>query len=284
MENLPFKVQQLADWLEEMRQSESVPWLLEGLVPAQGITIITGRQKKEGHKSWLARLMSVSMASGKPFAELKPTSPTPVWYIDREGAPKLTQEAWDMLGTGMAFSYEWTRPNLHYTSMGAFFLTEKMHVDAACRYVVEHGIKCVIVDTFAKSFIGDENDASVVGAALRGVAKIQNAGAAVVIVHHLRKGQLSVKGTEPMPDEDIRGSGALAGGYDMHLAVRRYAELDNTMLLLYGGKYAEWKAAELHWDIRSDGFVDPTTGETLGTARLKMTSIPYPEVESYDDE
>lgn len=284
MDNLPFKVQQLADWLAEMRLLEDAPWLIEGLVPAQGITIITGRPKKEGHKSWLARLLAVSMASGRPFADLKPAGPVPVWYIDREGAPKLTQKAWDMLGTGMAYDYEITRPNLHYTSMGSFFLTEKSHVDVACRYVVENGIKCVIIDTLAKSMIGDENDASAMGGALRAVAKIQNAGAAVIIIHHIRKGQLSVKGTEPTPDEDIRGSGALAGGYDMHLGVRRYAELDNTMLLLYGGKYAEWKAAELHWDIRSDGFVDPTTGETMGTARLKMTSIPYPEVESYDDE
>lgn len=276
--HLPYKIEELVDWLELTRNQEIQPWLLDGLIPAQGIVILSGRQKKEGHKSWLARLMAVAMASGKTYAGLTPSGPVHTWYIDREGAPKLTAEAWDMLARGMGIDFEDTRGRLKYTSMGAFFLTEKAHVDAACRYVAAHGIKCVIIDTLAKSFIGDENSSEIIGAALRNVAKIQNAGAAVVLVHHLRKGQLSIKGGEPTPDEDLRGSGALAGGFDMHLAVRRYPSSPE-MFLLYGGKYAPPRAAELAWDIRD---VKSPAGTQVGTAVLSMNQIDYPQMDEDD--
>lgn len=278
-----FAVQLFEEWVLNVKGLADIPWLLTGMVPAQGITLLTGRQKKEGQKSWLARLMALSMTTGRKFGLIDPPQSINVWYIDREGAPKLTLDAWEKLSRGMNIDFKETQGRLHYTHLGAFYLNNKEHVGRACEYIKKHTIKCVIIDTFAKSFQGDENDAQSTGKALQACSLIQQAGAAVVLVHHLRKGAFATKGDEPTPDEDIRGSGALAGGFDMHLAIRKYDGLGSAMWLLYGGKYVEWRAAKLRWTI-GDDFVDGVTGEVYGAAALDMIAEEWPVIEQTEHE
>ncbi|MDB4890351.1 MAG: DnaB domain protein helicase domain protein [Gemmatimonadetes bacterium] len=73
----------------------------------------------------------------------------------------------------------------------------------------------VIFDTFARCFVnGDENSARDVGVAISSIDRIRNeCGAAVLVVHHSRKG-----------DDVERGSSALRGALDMAAHTKREGE------------------------------------------------------------
>jgi hypothetical protein len=100
----------------------------------------------------------------------------------------------------------WTRP-----SLGEWVKFTKHVAEVVRRY----GIKLVCIDTLsAISPCDDENDAAKMMAALRPLHAITGAGAAVLLVHHPRKGD----GSE---GQASRGSGALPGFVDVIVEMRR---------------------------------------------------------------
>src|SRR6185312_3317450 len=63
---------------------ESVPWLVEGLLPAFGMSALVGKPKKG--KSTLARQLCVAVAQGKKFLE-RDTTQSSVFYVALEEKP-----------------------------------------------------------------------------------------------------------------------------------------------------------------------------------------------------
>lgn len=253
--------QPLPAWVHKALTDPSPPWLIENMIPAGGLTIIAGRPKLS-KKSWLAMLMGMTMASGTEAAGLKPTAKVPVLYLSLEGAPYSTAERFKMLEAGQKLPLA-SCTEMYFSLNEGFFLDDPSCVKELCTFISDHKIQCVIIDTFARSFRGDENDAKDVGAAMRGVNELLQTGTAVVLVHHLRKVQNKQQADLFDPDSDMRGSSALAGAMDQCISIKNIPNPQGNgydTVYVVGGKAAEYVGRDAEWTI--DGTV----------ARLSMSA------------
>jgi RecA-family ATPase len=230
-------------------------WLLPGFVPAQGLVIVAGRPKI-AKKSWFAYLATMAISSGKQAGPFQPERAANVLFYSRDGAPGPIAHRFRALERGHNIALS-ECDGLYWVQNGAVFLDEPGHVKQICKVVVALKIECVVFDTFARSFRGNENDAKDVGAAMRGIEKIRDTGAATMLVHHLGKSKVQGVGGEPDPDAGLRGSSALAGAYDNIISIQEL-EIDGEReeWAVVGGKYVDFCGYKQHWDIRNgDGDV-----------------------------
>jgi hypothetical protein len=113
----------------------------------------------------------------------------------------------------------------------------------------DNKIGLVVFDTLAKSMLGDEDSAENIGRVVRGVEEARSYGFSVLILHHLSKQQASLVGGNYDPDRDMRGSGALAGAYETHQAVRHYSYNHKRADLLVANKDGGEFAHKHHWEF-----------------------------------
>lgn len=251
-------------WVEETLKSEGPQWLLPGFVPQQGFVIIAGRPKLS-KKSWLMSLMMMSLGTGRELGPFKPTKASPVLIMSREGSPPPVASRFDVLARTYGLSLSELSTSFIQQN-GSFFLDDPKYVKEVLNFITSNGIAAVAIDTFARSFQGDENNARDVGAAMRGLERIRDAGAAVVLVHHVRKGKTELRGGYPDPDSGMRGSSALAGAYDNIINIQDLVvEGEPELWAVVGGKYMEFVAYKQEWDIRDnkDGKLEYAKLETF---------------------
>lgn len=250
----PFSPPTLAEWAVAVRSDKSPSFIIDGVLPTDNLVLLSGLPK-ESHKTWFAMLTALVAATGQSVGELKCTERTPVLYIYQEGARLATLNRFHAIMRAHDLGDVEQIEGFWFHHRSDFQLEMTGDVDDICKFVRANGIGVVYIDTLAKSISGDENSAKEIGAAIRATSKIRDAGATVVLVHHLRKGSPSLTaGTTgyPDPDKDIRGSGALAGAYEMHWAIRAYPNRDpreRKQSLLIGGKEADWKHFDYKWEI-----------------------------------
>lgn len=239
-------------WVDETMKNPDPDWILPGFIPAQGLVIIAGRPKI-AKKSWLAYAMAMSTASGVASGPFAPSRKTNVLFLSREGAPGPIAERFLLLEPGLGIPL-WKCSNLYFVQNGAFFLDEPAHIKWLLQVIQEKQIGVVFIDTFSRSFRGDENNARDVAAAMRGVEKVRDAGAATVLVHHLGKSKVQGVGGTPDPDAGLRGSSALAGAYDSIISVQQ-VEIDGSaeMIAVVGGKYVDFGMYSYDWAIDKQG-------------------------------
>lgn len=248
---MPDNLENLGEFVARSLSEPSPPWIIENFIPVKGMTIIAGRPKR-AKKSWLAYLMAMCAASGKSTNEFKVPRPVKVLFFSREGAPVKVAERFIQLerGTGIKIS---DCGNLFWVQNGNWWLDDEKHVKQVIAWIDTLGVELVVWDTFARSFRGNENDARDVGAALRGVEAIRDAGAATLLVHHLGKGRIETLGGTADPDAGLRGSSALAGAYDVICSIQEHT-IDGTFqqIMISGGKYDDFKEYGYDWHIDDD--------------------------------
>lgn len=235
----PFNPPTLDVWAEQVRNDPSPTWLVDRLVPADNLILLSGHPK-DAKKTWFA--MFVALEAAKKGHK--------VLYIYREGSRRPTLNRFEALCREQAcFS------NIYFHHRGGFWLDEGSWVKRAARFIRQNGIALAIIDTFAKSMQSDENSSQHVGRAVQAAECLRDSGATVVLVHHLRKANHSLSNGDsgtPEPDKDLRGSSALAGAYETHWAIRSYATVDSKepqTFLLIGGKESEWAAYSYEWSF-----------------------------------
>ncbi len=240
----------IGDWVDAALASSVPLWLLDGFVPAQSLVVVSGRPKLS-KKTWFSYLAAMSMSSGQPVGPFRPANAVGVLYINKEGADQATAHRFKALCAGHGMSLAGMQ--LHFMQRAGFFLDEPRHLKEMCAYITAHNIKCVFIDTFAKCFRGDENNARDVGAALRGVEKFRDAGSSVVLVHHIKKAKVELIGGIPDPDAGLRGSSALAGAYDNIISIQDL-EIDGNLetWAVVGGKYLDFAGYQQEWTIKQD--------------------------------
>jgi RecA-family ATPase len=69
-------------------------WLLPGLLPAQGLTVLAGRPKVG--KYWLALDIALSLAAGREVLGLRPPAEAPTLYIALEDNPRRLKNRLEM--------------------------------------------------------------------------------------------------------------------------------------------------------------------------------------------
>lgn len=227
-------------------------WLVDGLLPAQGLTVLAG--KKKLGKSWLAAQILVAAAQGSPFLG-RATLPGPVLYICLEDgdarlqARLLRQRAPHDLPAHYCFG-----PLYPLDSPSGMQQLEAVARDAAPTLL--------IIDTLAAARSGraDENDASSMAALtndLRNASRSLHT-AVLLVAHHGKRQSGADAG------DDIRGSSAIAAASDANLGLYRSA---SGYLLRVEGRDMPESAIPLALDPDTMQFSAASAGQSADPAR-----------------
>lgn len=182
-------------------------WLIEGMFEQNSLVMVAG--PSGNYKSFLAIDWSMCMASGRKWNN-RPTVTQKVLYVLGEGKSNLLKrlESWmhynqispaERTSINQNFRVTFEVPQLavkdDVTSMLARLVTEEFEP------------KVIIIDTFARSFVGmDENDAKDTGLWIEQADRLRQLGYTVIFLHHVGKNtEFGVK---------YRGSTAIMGAMD----------------------------------------------------------------------
>lgn len=256
-------VNQLANW-------KTPAWLIDGMIPENSMTVLYGPPK--GGKSFLALDWALRMAIEDKH----------VVYIAGEGLGGLGKRirAWGnsydptVLKEPVPLLFPSMPVNLYSAGDAANFLEllranevlSRVEVVEEEQLELKGRVDLLVVDTLARCMIGaDENDAGDVSLAIDHLDYIRReTGAAVLILHHSTKGNISVE----------RGSTALRGAADVMLRLHRK---DGTLKLeveaardFEGGKQWAYKTEKV-----GDSLVlAPMAAEELAAREAQFNGAP----------
>lgn len=186
-------------------QFPPVTWLVDGLIPSEGFTALTGTPAS--YKSFLTEHLAVCLTSNLPFLGQFAVTPINVMILDKENSLPLLQERFRKLGLKEeAELYLLQDPD-------SFKLREDDHLNWLVQFVKEKKIGLLIIDSFAHIHKGDENDSQAVVETFERLKKIP---CAILFIHHHRK---TIKFFTGTPLESIRGSSDIAAELESHIAV-----------------------------------------------------------------
>lgn len=181
-------------------------WLVHGRMTRQTLTVL-GAKPGVG-KSWLASDLGLAVASGRPFLGHPVPEPGRVLYVDAENGEHLALRRLRQLGGRP----EDVGDRLRY-STEPLILTRTLDVARFRATLEQHRPDLVIVDTLASHAPGAEVDTEGMAGFLAAVwIASRSAGAAMLLLHHLRKGLQGAGKDDPL--DSLRGAGHLSGAAD----------------------------------------------------------------------
>lgn len=196
--------------ISQLGEGDSVDWLWNGYLAADHMTLFTGLWKA-GKTTLLAHLLREFGKGGDLGGRVQPSR---VLVVSEESRA-LWKRRRDEIGIG-DHVHLYNRPFLGRPTRHKWecFIVHVAELVKSERYRV------VVFDTISSLWpVGDENDAAKVLEVLGTLHRITGAGAAILLVHHPRKGDAG-------EGQAARGSGALPGFVDVIMELRRYAPQD----------------------------------------------------------
>ena len=224
----------------QLGDGEQVDWIWHGYVARGFVTLLIGLWK--AGKSTLLSYLLKAMESGGDLAGA--VRPVKTLVITEEGSSLWARRRDDVgFSDNAHFEIRPFKGRPSYAKWRDYIL-----VIAAA---VERGeYDLVIIDTWQTvSPCPDENDAADMMAALTPLHFIAEAGAAVLLAHHPRKGDAS-------EGQSSRGSGALPGFVDTIIELRRFnaQEAEDRRRKLGGLSRFEETPAEVVIELTDDGY------------------------------
>jgi hypothetical protein len=249
--DFPWPPPRLPTWCAAVDADPSPTWLLPGIMPADASVLMSGKAKI-GHKTWFAMSLAYSVASGKPWGPFKPDKPSPVLFAELEGPRKFTRRRWAAIAAG--FGDDTLPDNLIFAHRYPIVLPDEAWQKRLVETIVGEGVKLFCLDTIAKAMLGDEKDSQYVNAFFRSVDVIRSAGCqtSCLYLHHLRKPGMDKAGFDTDIDDDIRGSTAFSGFYDVHYALRTPYFDDSVLWLTVRDAQGKSRYWHMTWDIAED--------------------------------
>jgi putative DNA primase/helicase len=242
--NNPPKRVNLVAW-QDLRD-EPVRYLVEGLIPARSFGAVFGRPGS--YKSFVALYIAAMVGTGRE-AFGRTTTQGAVIYIAGEGGAGLKRrrdalmKLYDLPADAPVY---FIRAQLNLATT----LEDRDALLAEIR-ALNISPSLVIIDTFARAFVGEENSAKDVGAAIAVMGSIeQETGAAVLIVHHSGKAS----------QDSMRGSSALLAAVDCELHCEKISPEGSTERI---GKLTLTKSKD-----SEDGLEIPYKMETVALSEL----------------
>lgn len=195
---------------KDLRNTEFPPnkWIVNGLIPDNGITIISG-QPKSG-KSFLTLDLGISLATGKNFLGEFGVQKTGILLISKEDPQRLINERIKQLTDEEDLAIEFCTEN-------QLFLDTNEYIDEILKRTKEKGIKVIIIDSFRRIFKGDENSSQVVSEVHNRFKTLINEGLTIIFVHHHGK-EGFFKKSGP---QKLRGSSDILAMVDCLLSVEK---------------------------------------------------------------
>lgn len=203
----------LSKWLsydsdEALDRIASQQWLIYQILPVDAFGVVYG--PSGSYKSFVGMDLSACVASGMKWHGNDTDNPGHVIYVGAEGATglHLRKKAWEI------------RHGKKLNNLAILGTAVTINKPSECNIFVDlclsaaesisEPIKLIVVDTLARSFEGEENSATDMGAFVRACDNIRAAtGATILVVHHSGKDA----------DKGARGSSALRAACDFEYKV-----------------------------------------------------------------
>ena len=175
---------------------EETGWIVHGLIPARGITIIAG--EAGCGKTWLALTLARAMAFGDDFLGRR-TQKNKALYLDRENPLNLIRDRLRVLFGGESEFRPW-----------GLWCSEEPPMIGDPR-LLEFARKgpVLIIDSMIRFHSADENSATHMAPVMASLRELTTVGASVVVLHHKPKSETS----------SYRGSSDIVAGADAAFAL-----------------------------------------------------------------
>lgn len=241
----------------QLGDGEKVDWIWHGYVARLFITLLVGLWKA-GKSTLLAYLLR-ALASG---GELVGTVTAAKALIITEEGSGLWARRRDEVGFGDHVHFD-IRPFKCRPTRAEW----QQYISSVVALVRTKGFDLVVIDTWAAlNPCPDENDAADMMATLTPLHAIAECGAAILLVHHPRKGDAS-------EGQASRGSGVLPGFVDTIIELRRFnaQEADDRRRKLRGHSRFDETPAEVVIELTDDGYkLVGSTGDANRADRQKV--------------
>ena len=246
------------------------PWAIPGVLP-EGVTLLVGKPKKG--KSWMALGFCEAIAAGGVALGTKKVEKGETLYLSLEDNERRMQKrlkkvlAGRECPEGLHYSTEWPRLN----EGGAEALEEWLNANPGARLVVIDTLQKVRTPARGQNVYAEDY------AALEVLMPIAaRYGVAIVVVHHLRKGEASD------PQDMISGSTGLSGGVDGYLILHKAPGSRGPTLYVEGRDIEEPEEYALHWNMNTATWTIEGTAEEVhmseerGAILVELNRSPEP--------
>ncbi len=216
----PYKVMSLDDLLDiEFPENN---WVIEKLIPREGITIISGAPSS--FKTWLILQMALDISGGKKFISQFESEQGGVLIVDEENHLRIIQRRMKNLGAESGLPiYMLSRTNFLITDE-----TQRKKLLAVCD---EYKINTIFFDSLVRINTADENSASQMSEVFKAIMSLCHAGKTVILTHHERKEGFM----KSSASNRLRGSSDILAAVDCHISVKRDKE-DKSKLIVEQSK------------------------------------------------
>lgn len=194
-------------------------WLVDQLVPLEGITIISG--SPGSFKTWMILQMATDIAQEKPFLGQYQTKLGNILMIDEESHQRFIQERLLQLGVPDNLP-------IHFLSQSEFLVTDNKCMTDVLEHCKELKIDTVFIDSLVRIHRGKENDAGDMADVFRAIRTFCKEKMTVIMTHHERKEGASGKSSA---QSRMRGSSDIPAAIDAHLAISRVHDDEYRLIL-----------------------------------------------------
>lgn len=204
----------------ERSAAETIPMLIDGLWPENGLGFIAAPPKKG--KTWIGLSLAVSIATGKPFlAAFQVTKPEPVVLLALEGHRAAIRGRIGCLAHGLGIDPHTDpllRQNLHISYKPAGLnLADPAWIRTVRDLVNRAGARALVVDVLRAAAVLKENSNDEFRDLIRALQPLQNDGCALAMLHHF--GKLTELSKDRSPGERMSGAGAMYGAFDVGIFI-----------------------------------------------------------------
>lgn len=263
----------LKEWLTE--PTVAPKWLIPGLVPADSFCLVSGPQKK-AFKTYFTMAVAIAAANqlgvGGRFAPAEEMHS--VLIVEEEGAQEQTKTRFKAIAAGMGLQPHEVSSHIYIHHRARVRLNDRLQTMKLQQQIKELQPKLVIWDAFANLLGGDENSVKEVMTALNGIQDMRAWGASQMVICHTRKPPRKGPWNEGEvldPDDELRGSTAIAGIYDRHFALRTEEFGGKNIALKLLSRDYEPEQLAVSWDILT------SKEKIVQRATMRITDAPEEE-------
>jgi len=183
-------------------------WVVERLIPHEGITIISGAPAS--YKTWLLLQMAIDISEGNSFLNQFQCEKNKVLIIDEENHLRLIRDRLKLLGADENLP-------IYFLSQTGFLVSDQGLVDRVLEICQEKEIDVIFIDSLVRINNAEENDASQMSEVFKCIRQLCQNGKTVVITHHEKKeGVIKISA-----QNRLRGSSDILASVDAHIAVKK---------------------------------------------------------------
>lgn len=260
------------------------PAVVEGVIAGGSISIIAG-QHKVG-KTILGLQLAMAIPAGLDWLGFT-THPTGVLYLNYEVAEWSFQRRYRRMVRALAapkhkgdeaarLRAQRISRDFHQVTLPRWRINKAPDLRAIADVCLDRKIGLVIIDPIRAAYPGARNDDREVGAVMTGLLEhvVQPSGAAVVLLHHMRKPPSGE--TQGGSSWEVKGSGEWTDGSDSILTVRKDTKDQSGKGRLVNMTLRHWESIDdLRIELHPASLTFTRAGlvETADVARLRAAFI-----------